>query len=78
MGISTPASVRVDLRIYPHDDEEEAWVLEGDEVNTHPAHRFRAATTTSVVTSVSGTVPARWTGTHTPPVPAPQPSSGAV
>ena len=46
-------------------------------MNTHPAHRFRAATTTSVVTSVSGTVPARWTGTRVPPVSTPPLSSGA-
>ena len=36
-----------------------------------------AVTTSSVVTSVSGTVPARWTGTYMLPVSAPPPSSGA-
>ena len=37
MGLGTPASVRVGLRIYPHD---EAWALE-DKGNTHLAHHLR-------------------------------------
>ena len=66
MELGTPPSVRVDLRIYPHD--------EGVGIAPDPPISF-AATTSSVVTSVSGTVPARWTETCMLPVSAPLPSA---
>ena len=66
MELGTPPSVRVDLRIYPHD--------EGVGIAPDPPLSF-AATTSSVVTSVSGTVPARWTETCMLPVSAPLPSA---
>jgi len=68
----TPVSGSVSLGIRSHNQE---WVLEGGG-DTRPLP-LSAATRSSVVTSVRGMVPARSTGTHTPLVAAPPPSSDA-